>query len=389
MGKARVLIAGGGPAGIEAALALHAWAGRRVETTLLSPDDHLSMPWLNVGGLLGSMPDLRRPLSSLLSDGQATHRRGEVARVDRSQRTVITADGERLSYDRLIVAVGARARPFLPPPAITFRGVGDVPRVRALVDGVIEEALAGADAEVSFVVPPGPVWPLPAYELALGSAWLLEEAGARIRTRISLVTSEPRPLSLFGTTVSSAVAEDLASADVRSVAAAVVRAPGGRLIGPSGEAVELGHAVVLPCLSGPAIDGLPSDARGFVQADGQCRVRGQGAEFVAGDAGSFPVKQGGIACQQADVVASIIARELGAECEEVAFDPVLRGVLWSGTGRRYMRATLSGGREEMDGATSVSDPLWTPGTKVAGVFLSAVLADADGEELVDRAPSHA
>jgi NADH dehydrogenase FAD-containing subunit len=47
--------------------------------------------------------------------------------------------------------------------------------------------------------------------------------------------------------------------------------------------------------------------------------------LVAGDVTSFPVKQGGIATQQADAAAEAIAADLGAIAEAHPFRPVLRG----------------------------------------------------------------
>ena len=59
-----------------------------------------------------------------------------------------------------------------------------------------------------------------------------------------------------------------------------------------------------------------------------------GAEdvYAAGDGTNFPIKQGGIACQQADAVAEVIAKAAGASLEPRSFRPVLRGRLITGAG---------------------------------------------------------
>ena len=57
--------------------------------------------------------------------------------------------------------------------------------------------------------------------------------------------------------------------------------------------------------------------------------------FAAGDATTFPIKQGGLATQQADAAASTIAHALGANVEPMPFAPVLRGLLLTGGAPLY------------------------------------------------------
>ena len=142
--------------------------------------------------------------------------------------------------------------------------------------------------------------------------------------------------------------------------------------------------IALPALRGPGIEGLPSDARGFVRSAPDGTVPGAPDVWAVGDGGGFPVKQGGIACQQADVAAAAIARGLGAEVEEIPFEPVLRGWMWDGAGGRFLRADLRGGHDESPGATD-DRPLWWPVAKVAGRFLAPVLQEAPEPGLADVA----
>ena len=57
------------------------------------------------------------------------------------------------------------------------------------------------------------------------------------------------------------------------------------------------------------------------------RSAGCEAVYAAGDATDFPIKQGGLATQQADAVASAIAARPGAPVTPQPFEPVLRGML--------------------------------------------------------------
>ena len=52
--------------------------------------------------------------------------------------------------------------------------------------------------------------------------------------------------------------------------------------------------------------------------------------FAAGDIANFPIKQGGLAAQQADAAAEAIAAEAGAQVDPQPFKPVLRGILLTG-----------------------------------------------------------
>ncbi len=79
--------------------------------------------------------------------------------------------------------------------------------------------------------------------------------------------------------------------------------------------------ISLPRLEGRRIAGIPHDADGFVGVDEHGRAIGLERVFAAGDVTAFPVKQGGIATQQADAVAEAIAAEVGAEVEPAAVRP--------------------------------------------------------------------
>jgi hypothetical protein len=122
----------------------------------------------------------------------------------------------------------------------------------------------------------------------------------------------------------------------------------------------------------PELPGLPQEPGGFLPVDDHGAVDGLDHVFAAGDATTHPVKQGGLATQQADAVAAAIAHRAGADVEAVPFRPVMRGVLLGGTLPRYLRA------EADTGETVTSEhPLWWPGgaaTKVAGRYLAPYLA---------------
>jgi sulfide:quinone oxidoreductase len=85
---------------------------------------------------------------------------------------------------------------------------------------------------------------------------------------------------------------------------------------------------------------------------------------------AFPIKQGGIAAQQADAAAEWIAALAGAEIEPRPFRPVLRGLLLTGLRPRFLRSDVLAGSSEVD-----MEPLWWPPGKIAGRYLAPFLAE--------------
>ncbi|MFL5863066.1 MAG: FAD-dependent oxidoreductase, partial [Solirubrobacteraceae bacterium] len=162
----RVLIAGGGVAGLEALLALRDLAGDRVELTLLSPEKDFVYRPMAVAEPFGRGRADRHPLADIAADVRAELIRGALVEVDPASRVAVASTGQRLSYDALLVAVGAGSEP-------AFRHVLTwTPETDAeLFGGLLRDLDEGYLKRVAFVVPPGVAWVLPAYELALMTAW--------------------------------------------------------------------------------------------------------------------------------------------------------------------------------------------------------------------------
>jgi sulfide:quinone oxidoreductase len=240
-------------------------------------------------------------------------------------------------------------------------------------DDVLADLRDGFAPRIAIVVPDTVAWTLPAYEIALmTAAWSkTHHPGA---TSVVVVTHEPRPLAAFGTAVGNEVDAllDDAGIDRRCgvhpdlLSFTAVRARGGW--------VPADRIVSLPHLSGPRLAGLPCDRRGFTPVDEFGRVPGLDDVYAAGDGTTVPFKQGGLAAQLADVVCrSIAARAEGAE-EPAPFAPVLRGLLRTEHGPRYLRAELA----DPEGTSTVShEPLWWPPSKIASRWLAPHLASVE------------
>ena len=118
-------------------------------------------------------------------------------------------------------------------------------------------------------------------------------------------------------------------------------------------------------------------------------VDGLEAVWAAGDATWFPIKQGGLAAQQADVAARSIAARAGAHVPIEAFQPVLRAALITGGAPDFFRTPLAGARARTSPA--VGHALWWPLAKLAakylGPYISPTLGEEQLEEFVDADPS--
>src|SRR5438105_981046 len=90
----RVVVAGGGVAGLEAVLALHAQTAGRVQTTLLEPSIELVDRPMLVARPFAAGRAERTPIARILGPTGATHLRESLASVDTAARTVTTDAGE-------------------------------------------------------------------------------------------------------------------------------------------------------------------------------------------------------------------------------------------------------------------------------------------------------
>jgi sulfide:quinone oxidoreductase len=134
----------------------------------------------------------------------------------------------------------------------------------------------------------------------------------------------------------------------------------------------------LPRLVGPPIRGLPHDRDGFIPVDDHGRVEGVDRVWAAGDCTTFPVKQGGIAAQQADAVAAAIVAKASAGPEPAPSRLVLRGMLLTGRAPAWLRASIAEGRAT-DSVTA-GNALWWPPAKIAGDRLAPALGSVDAHQ---------
>jgi len=366
--RKHVVVAGGGVAALEAALALRAFAAERVSVALAAPDTEFVYRPMSVAEPFRVGETRRFPLDVLVDDMGARLLRTTVVSVDPDAHTVLTGAEDELSYDILLLALGARPSTAV-PGALTFTG----PASAGAFATLLEEALDGEVRSIVFAVPAGASWPLPLYELALLMRTFLADHGTR-GVDVSIVTPEEAPLGLFGTEASASIRTLL---EIRGIEVETHTTPlewsDGMLHVVGKEDIPADRVVALPKLEGPRLPGIWHDRNGFVPTDEYGRVPSEIDLYAAGDMTLFPLKQGGIAAQQADAAATAIASAAGAAVEPAPFRPVLRGLLLTGMVPRYLRAEPGTPESAAD-----TEPLWWPPAKVVGRYLAPFLAQRLG-----------
>lgn len=370
MKKRRVLIVGGGVAAIEAVLALRDLCGDRVVVEVFSPAHEFTYRPYAVGTPYGISQVARYELDDLLARAGAAFHLANIAAVDTASRRISSHDGDWFSYDDLILAPGVHHL-WPVPGAITFWGIADELGVRDLLNGLRSRELRS----LAFTMPGGESWALPLYELALLTR--TELGGGPHGPKLIVVTPEESPLQIFGRRASEGVSELLREREIDVLTATrPVRFEKDHLVVVPGDRFDVDAAVSMPQLEGRRIRGVPHDPLGFIRIDEHCRVLKQERLYAAGDVTTFPVKQGGIATQQADVIAEAIAAEAGVEIEPRPFDPILRAELWTGDRPLYLQGWLGGGHGE---SSSIgAEPPWGRSEgKIVGRYLSEFISELD------------
>jgi sulfide:quinone oxidoreductase len=372
-----VLIAGGGVAGLETLLALHALASDLLDITILAPE----LKFINLSMSVDQpfQPQRVRGLrvQEAAAELGARWHQGALDRVEPERNRVITTDGHAVSYDMLVLALGAHPeREWHSRDVLTYHGGRDSPNYRLLLHQLIQERVS----KLAFVKPVGPSWPLPLYDLALLTATNCAAHG-RSGVELSLITPEEEPLGIFGKTASAAIRRllDESGVTLHTSCYGTPSDSGSLDIMPGERRVSVDRIVTVPRLVGPRVRGIACEHDGFIATDAHGRLPGLDGVFAAGDATSFPVKQGGLAAQQADAVAEMMAASVGVDIEPQPFRPILRGLLLTGGPPRYLQADISG--RAGDDSTISGEALWWPPDKLAGRYLAPYLSSQVGDAL--------
>jgi sulfide:quinone oxidoreductase len=370
--KLRVLVAGGGVAGLETALALRDLAQDRTAVTVLAPESEFFYRPMSVREPFAYGPAERYQLEPIVRDAAARLLNGELGSVDAPMQTIQTKAGESLEYDALVLALGARAEPRY-EHALTI----DDRHLDETLHGLIQDVEGGYIRSIAFVSPGRMPWQLPLYELALMTAGRAYDMDLELTATI--LTPEDSPLAIFGAAASEAVRGVLERARIETINSAYceIPRPSEVIINPGGRRLQADRVVALPEVYGPSVPGLPPGEDGFIRVDRFGQVPDAGPIFAAGDVTEFPVKHGGLASQQADTAAESIAALAGAQLTPEPFTPVIHGMLLTDDKPLYLSARITGGHGF---SSEVSDtPTWSPPSKIYSKYLAPYLAEHKAE----------
>jgi len=361
-----VVIAGGGVAALEAALALRSLAGDRVALKMIARAPDFVYRPMTVVEPFAEGSARRYPLAEIASDLDVELLADSFAWVDGESRVAHTEAGLEVPYDALLLAIGGHPNARY-EHALTI----DDTDLDELMHGLIEDVEGGYVGSVAFVIPGRMAWPLPIYELAL----MIAARAYDMQTEVALtiVTPEEHPLGVFGLPAAAEFAELLSNAGISTITSAHSEIPssGHVTISPGERHLEVDRIVALPELFGPAVRGLRASAHGFIPVDLHGRVRAAERVFAAGDATDFAVKHGGIASQQADAAAQSIAALAGVDIEPEPFKPIIRAMLLTGRGPKFLSARITGG-QGFDSEISDTAP-WSPPSKISARYLAPYL----------------
>jgi sulfide:quinone oxidoreductase len=372
--RTRVVVVGGGFAGLESAFLLRKLLGDNVAITLVSDrDEFLFKPntiYIPFGGSEESLKiRLARPTAKRNIDLVP----GAFEELDRERR-VVRAGGRELPYDYLVLATGAAMRaeevPGLAEHAETIWNPAEMVSLGRRLHELLERSANGRTQTIHFLVPPNNKCAGPLYELVLMVDTWLRRHKARDGFRIVWTTYEPSYIAAFGPKLHTVVTEEFAARGIEGhtgwrvelVEADAVRFEGG-------ERREYDLLVSFPpYVAAVRYPGLAADERGFLATEpGSRRVVGEDRIYAPGDAGDFPVKQAFLAFLQADAVAEDIAARVERREPAFAFEPVSMCVM-----------------EEFDKATFAQVPLHVTGDPARPV---EVLASAHGAYRVGVSPA--
>ena len=375
--RPRLVVVGAGVGGVEAALGLRAAMGELARIELVSPEREFVYRAMTVAEPFGYARPPRIGFDSLAHTHGIRHVSARASAVDGAARVLELANGERLEFTDLVLALGARSVPWL-DGALSFDGAAAVDGMRELL-GRIQ---AGTADEIVFTAPLQSAWTLPLYELALlTSAWCADRALAP--PALTVVTPERAPLARFGRAATGLLEELLADRGIAAVTGtSATRFDGRRVTLLDGRRITSDAVVALPLLAGNPVPGVPRDGDGFIPTGADGSVTGLEHVYAIGDATTHPVKQGGLAAQQADTVCAAIAASHGIPVEPAPYEEVMRGMLLTGIASAFLRA--GGDTPE----TASFNALWWPPTKVAGRHLAEFLTSRSGfgpaEPFADR-----
>lgn len=297
------LILGGGFGGITVATELRRLLGDDHEVTLVDREERFAMGLRKLWELVGhaTIAEGSRSRDTLVADSvRVVH--GEVESIEPAERAA-SVDGERLTGDHLVVALGAVARPEL------VEGLAEHGHDVWTAAGIPSAARALADVEGGRIVvlisgAPYPCPPAP-FECAMHVDEHLRSRGLRDRSELTIVSVQPMLLPNAGAEGSAWMGGQLSERDIGfQVGAKVARVESGVVVLEDGE-VPFDLLLAVPPHRAPDVvreAGLTADS-GWISVERASLATSHPGVFAVGDvtqillANSLPFPKAGVTAE--------------------------------------------------------------------------------------------
>jgi sulfide:quinone oxidoreductase len=383
----RVVVLGGGFAGLETAYMLRMRLRDRVDLSVVSDSDTFLFKPNTIYIPFGHDEEsLRIPLDHPLHRRHIAFYKGRVESVDFDRKRVAIDDGAVIPYDFLVLGTGASMRPEEVPGLAEHAATIFTPaEMHILAERLIslrDREKRGEHVDVLFLVPPNNKCSGPLYEIVFMLDTWLRWQDLRDRVSITYSTYEKSFIHAFGPRLHTVVSDEFAERGIRGYTQEIVaRVLDGEAIYADGPKRRFDLLISFPpYVAAMRYEGLPADERGFVRTELTTRqVEGYPDVYAPGDAGDFPVKQAFLAFLQADAVAEHIGHRVDGTTFANPFDPVSMCVMemFDKAAFAQVPLRLTGDpadpvevRPDADGAYKVGvSPLWRLGKKLLGIYL--------------------
>ena len=313
---AKVLILGGGFAGVVAAQQLARELGDEHQITLVSRSRKFIFYPALVRLAFGKceLSDVSFDVRRSMLNRRVNFVEGEVARICPDEQKVIIAHGEvegDLTYDYLIFALGRRLA--------TERITGFYEHAHHLL--TVEKALEFGKAVTSFaggriVVGecPGARMPVPVYETAFALSQLLHDSDRHEPYHITVVSPDSPGKQLDDSNVGNALLSTLNARGIEFLSDFPIdRVTAGAATTSNGHGINFDLLMLVPPFAGaPAASHLGiTNAESYINVDSTMRVNGLDRVYAAGDCVNFSgPKLGHMAVRQAEVAAANLIAEI-------------------------------------------------------------------------------
>ena len=285
-----VLVLGGGIGGVVTANRLRRRLDRRHRVVLVDREEDFSFAasylWVMTGQRTPAQ--VTRPLRRLERRGIEV-RIGTVEGIDPVGRTVVV-DGQTLTGDHLVVALGARQVPQTLPGLVehgtTFATLAGAQRLRQQLSQITSGQVLVATAAPIYRCPAAP------YEAAFLIDSVLRRRGVRDRVEVAVHAAEPAPMGVAGPQVSAGVSQMLSARGIEyRPAHQVTGIERTAATFADGQDVPFDVLAYMPPIAPPTVIGQSALAgpSGWIEADRHTMHTGHENVYAIGDNVQIPL----------------------------------------------------------------------------------------------------